>query len=198
MLRSSCFYIRSLNKISIILTYPVYEADHRVTTFENKYRFSSMKSKSIDKEVDELNRKFEQLQSNYNTLREDFSSEHLRLRERLCHLEKKNAVQEKRLAVLKRIKKPIPLPTEGIITNSTPVTGESFSEGDIVKVINNHKGQYGSIGKIYRITKKQVHFTDIKTGTSITRAFKNVQLLILSHKEKSNLLNQSYDDRGTR
>ena len=59
--------------------------------------------------------------------------------------------------------------------------------GDLVKVINTYKGQQGSIGKVYNITKERVHLTDIKTGVSITRAFRNVQVLTLSEKEKDNL-----------
>ena len=146
-----------------------------------------MKSKSIDNEVEELNSRFQQLETKYNRLRNEYSTDNLLLREKIVQLEAKNIEQEKKLENLKKSNQ---------LNNSTstdinaPISRSSFSEGDIVKVINQYKGQYGSIGKVYRVTNCLVHFTDIKTGISISRALKNVQKLTLSDKEKSNLLSK--------
>ena len=146
-----------------------------------------MKSKSIDNEVEELNSRFQQLETKYNRLRNEYSTDNLLLREKIVQLEAKNIEQEKKLENLKRSNQ---LNDSTSTDINAPISRSSFSEGDIVKVINQYKGQYGSIGKVYRVTNRLVHFTDIKTGISISRAFKNVQKLTLSDKEKSNLLSK--------
>ena len=146
-----------------------------------------MKSKSIDSEVEELNSRFQQLETKYNRLRNEYSTDNLLLREKIVQLEAKNIEQEKKLENLKRSYQ---LNDSTSTDINAPISRSSFSEGDIVKVINQYKGQYGSIGKVYRVTNRLVHFTDIKTGISISRALKNVQKLTLSDKEKSNLLSK--------
>ena len=147
-----------------------------------------MKSTNIDSKVNKLNIKFQQLETKYYKLREESIDNNSKLRERITHLEKQNLKQEQKIALLKNGQSPPKVSTSsGIEEIGQELSRYSFSEGNIVKVTNNYKGQYGSIGKIYRITKKHVHLTDIKTGVSITRAFNNVQKLTLSEQEVINL-----------
>ena len=142
-----------------------------------------MKSKNIEKELEELNKKFDNLEIEYRFLREKHSRDNRKLRERIVQLEEKNIDQETQLKVLRTTS----LKSERKGSSTKQTTRESINLGDVVKVINNYKGQYGTVGKVYNITKEQVHLTDIKTGVSITRAFRNVQVLTLSDKEKDNL-----------
>ena len=142
-----------------------------------------MKSKNIEKELEELNKKFDNLEIEYRFLREKHSRDNRKLRERIVQLEEKNIDQETQLKVLRTTS----LKSERKGSSTKQTTRESINLGDVVKVINNYKGQYGTVGKVYNITKEQVHLTDIKTGVSITRAFRNVQVLTLSEKEKDNL-----------
>ena len=148
-----------------------------------------MKSTNIDTEVDELTKKFQQLETKYNQLREEYTIDNTRLRERIVHLEEQNFEQEHKITILKSNTRSKVSTTSGIEELGQNHKRYTFCEGDLVKVTNNYKGRYGSIGKIYRITKKQVHLSDIKTGVSITRAFKNIQKLTLSEQEVCNLQN---------
>ena len=147
-----------------------------------------MKSISIDNEVEELNRKFQQLETKYNNLREEYSNDNRRLRQRIAILEEENIEQENKLVILHQKNHSTVTTTASIAARNSNLSSSSFSEGDLVKVTNHYKGQHGSIGKVYRITNHLVHFTDIKTGVSISRAFKNVQKLTLSDNEKNNIL----------
>ena len=151
-----------------------------------------MKSKNVDCEVEELNKRFNELEINYKNLRKQYRQENLKLKERVVQLEQRNIQQEKKLSFLNvdqaksRKGSHLTAPTR----QQHHQAKDSFCHGDIVKVTNNYNNQYGAIGKIYSITKAQVHFTDIRTGVSITRAFKNVKILKLSERERNNLLNR--------
>ena len=134
-----------------------------------------MKSKNIEKEIDELNNRFNQLEIKHNRLSKDNTT----LTERIHQLEDNNSKQQKKITTLKQNH------THQCIQS---LSKDSFQEGDLIKVTNRYKDQYGAIGRVYSITNKQVHFTDIKSGISITRAFHNVKILQLSEKERNNLL----------
>ena len=142
-----------------------------------------MKSKNIEKELDELNKKFDNLEIEYSSLREQNYRDNRRLKQRISQLEEQNLEQKRQLTAIRSK----PQKNESIGSIKKPTTRESVHLGDLVKVINSYKGQQSSIGKVYNIIKERVHLTDIKTGVSITRAFKNVQVLTLSEKEKDNL-----------
>ena len=128
------------------------------------------------------------LEIEYNKLQHQYQKDNRTLRDRVIQLEQRNQQQEKKLSILKSNQsKSVYSPTKlkGVQQH---LTKDSFKQGDIVKVINNYKGQYGAIRKVYSITKVQVHLTDMRTGIPITRAFKNVKILHLSDNERNNLL----------
>ena len=142
-----------------------------------------MKSKNIDSEVEELNKRFNELEINYKNLQKQYRQENLKLKERVVQLEQRNIQQEKKLSILNADQKPKSLQESHLKTpigQQHHLTRASFHQGDIVKVTNNYINQYGVIGTVYSsITKAQVHFTNIRTGVSITSAFKNVKILKL-------------------
>ena len=124
----------------------------------------------IDNQVKELNKKLQSLELKHATLVN-----------RIQQLERKNQDQSKQITILKQS------------NNSTPdtkkklLTSESFKVGDFVQVTNKYNGQFRVVGRIYSVTKAQVHFTVIREGGgSVLRAFHNVKLLNLSEEEKDN------------
>ena len=149
-----------------------------------------MKSKNIDREVEELNSKFKQLELKYNNLRDQYTRENVTLTERVLQLEENNRLQERKISILKATRsEPKQSDSSDRSANSQHIlTKKSFKQGDLVRVTNNYKGQFGAIGKVYSVTNSQVHFSDIRTGISLTRAFKNVSIFHLSAKERNNLL----------
>ena len=130
----------------------------------------STKNNIDSKQVEELNSKFEALEIKHNTLIH-----------RIRELEKVNKHQSTEINKLNRQQR-----LKG--RNATPLSRASFKVGDFVQVTNRYKGQFGVIGRVYSVTRAQVHFTDIKEGGgSVSRAFHNVKLLHLSKQEKDNL-----------
>ena len=149
-----------------------------------------MKTKNIDEELVELQNKFEKLEVRQT-----------QLLNRIKELEQKKAEQSKRVEHL-QVKSPKSTIGKQLIDDiqAAPLlTQSAFQEGDLIQVTNHHNGQHGVIGKIYRVTKCQVHFTDIRhRGGSISRAFGNVKLLNLSNEEKTNLLYSYKHGRRTK
>ena len=148
-----------------------------------------MTTKNIDTEIDELNSKLKQLEIKLDSLNLQYLQDNNKLQDQILELEKKNRKQAEELESLKQNTVNQEVTTKRGTNSSTNArTRAAFKEGDFVKMINNYKGQYGVIGKVYIVTAAQVHFTNLKGGTSLTRAFRNVQLLHLSEKERRNLL----------
>ena len=137
-------------------------------------------TKQIDnnKEVEELNKKFKAL-----TIR------HQQLVTRIKELEYTNNQQSVQIRDLQEHVSPTRRQKDHRQDNKddTDRNRDSFHEGDIVQVTNNRNGKYGVVGKVYRVTRCQVHFTDIKSGGSISRAFHNVIKLRLSPEEQRNI-----------
>ena len=91
-----------------------------------------MKSKNIEKEVDELNNRFNQLEIKYNRLSDKYAKDNTKLKEHIHQLEDKNFQQEKTITDLKQNHK-----RYCTTTNTNPsLSRESFQEGDLVKVTN--------------------------------------------------------------
>ena len=150
-----------------------------------------MKSKNIESEIEELNDKLKALELKHNNLQLQHLQDNNRLQGRVLDLERTNRNQTSELESLRQskdrsgrsfLKKP-----ENNSSDKIQLTRESFNKGDLVKITNNLKGRYGTIGRVYHITAAQVHFTNIKGGESLTRAFKNVEILNLSEEERRNL-----------
>ena len=136
----------------------------------------------IDKQVEEVNTKLLSLEIKHATLVN-----------RIREVEKTNKEQSKQKTKLKQQKSKKP------DTKKTVITSASFNVGDYVQVTNRRNGQFGVVGRIYSVTKAQVHFTDIRVGGgSISRAFNNVKLLNSSKEEKDNLTQSKKHGRKQR
>ena len=135
-------------------------------------------TKQIDnnKEVEELNKKFNAL-----TIR------HQQLVTRI-ELEDTNNQQSVQIRDLQEHVSPSrKLKSHHHDKDNTILNQDSFQEGDIIQITNNRNGKYGVVGKVYKVTRCQVHFTDIKSGGSISRAFHNVIKLRFTPEEKRNI-----------
>ena len=98
-----------------------------------------------------MNKKWNALEIEYNKLQHQYQKDNRTLRDRVIQLEQRNQQQEKKLSILKSNQsKSVYSPTKlkGVQQH---LTKDSFKQGDIVKVINNYKGQYGAIRKVYSI-----------------------------------------------
>ena len=145
-----------------------------------------MKTLNIDNEVDELNKKFHALEIKQQ-----------QLVDRIRELESTRKEQWLKIEKLQRAAQGTETAKLSESSKRKILTRESFKEDDLVQVTNNRNGQFGIVGKIYRITRCQVHFTDIREGGgSLSRAFHNVKVLHLSDDERNNLTNiRQYDGK---
>ena len=140
--------------------------------------------KNLEKEIIELSEKFNNLEVQHNRLFNATVQENRELEGRVSDLEHTNSIQSVGIDRLNKIIRQTKKMSN--IEKKQDLTTE-FKEGEYVQITNTYKGQFGVIGKIYRVTSKQVHLTDIKTGHSVYRAFHNVKRITLSNQQLDQL-----------
>ena len=75
---------------------------------------------------------------------------------------------------------------------------DSFEIGDLVQVTNSYKGQFGTIGRVYKITRKQVHFQDLRCKEkNLSRIFSNV-IIIKVDKDRERQIIANYLNNARR
>ena len=150
-----------------------------------------MRSNNIDEELKELAEKFAELEIQHRRLQRNTTKDTNKLQGQIEELEETNRKQSSEITRLNQLV--IDRKTSRKVVDKKRdkdrhrIINGSIHIGDYVKVTNNYKGQFGTIGKVYNVTKAQVHYKEVRTNNRRYRAFHNVQKINLSTEEKVNL-----------